>query len=287
MSMPFTLEDILAHPLWIYVCYLLTWGSIAALGLVFRDRVSKMLDMVMDKRSVAATDRERDRLIGIGLGVAVFSFLLLLDVNLLIGLIVGVVTFIVTPTIIRKRRFANYQKEFDASLVESLATVSSSLRAGLTLKDSLVVAVQNCPAIFSSEVSRVLKDYRFGQSIDSALDGVRKRVQTQNTNIAFGALIIGTQLGGKIPEVLQRIVTTIREVDRVEGRLRALTAQGRAQGVLLCSMPIIITAGIYFMDQEKIDFMLQSPTGQILIGIAVFLEIVGILVTAKVMQLDV
>ena len=180
-----------------------------------------------------------------------------------------------------------YQSSFDATLVESLTTISSSLKAGLTLKDSLVIAVQNCPPIFGAEVSRVLKDYRFGMSIDEALDGVRKRVRTQNANIAFGALIIGTQLGGKIPEVLSRIVATIRESDRVEGRLRALTAQGRAQGVLLCSMPVLIGVGMYFMDRPKMEYMMTSTIGKILLGLVVFLEVVGILATIKVMELEV
>lgn len=284
---PYSVESILAWPVWIYVSHLMTWSMIAILFYVFKQRVSQVIGFVMERRAVASTDRERDRLVGMAMGVGIFSLILLMELNLLFALVAGAAAFVATPVIIRRRRFQAYQKAFDASLVESLATVSSSLRAGLTLKDSLVVAVQNCPPVFSAEVSRVLKDYRFGQSIDAALDGVRKRVQTQNANIAFGALIIGTQLGGKIPEVLNRIVTTIREVDRVEGRLKALTAQGKAQGFILCAMPVVISVGLYFMDREKMEFMMTSPTGKVLIGIAVFLEIVGILVTMKVMKLDV
>lgn len=282
------LQNVFASSVWIYITHFLTWASLAAFALVFRDRASKMFDLVMDRTGGQGDqDFDRDRFIGAAAGVALFSLILLIDLNLLFALLAGVTAFIATPFVIKRRRFSLYQKTFDASLVESLATVGSSLRAGLTLKDALVVAVQNCPQVFSAEVSRVLKDYRFGMSIDAALDGVRKRVQTQNTNISFGALIIGTQLGGRIPEVLNRIVTTIREVDRVEGRLKALTAQGRAQGALLCSMPIVITIGLYFVDREKIEFMLYSPGGKILTGIAVFLEVIGIAVTMKIMRLDV
>lgn len=281
------IDNVLTSSIWIYVCHLLTWGSILMLGIVFRLRVIRMFHYVTEQTAVGETDQDRDRFIGGGVAIVIFSLLTVMDLNILFALLMAAIVFTVTPMFLRKRRFALYQKAFDASLVESLATVSSSLRAGLTLKDSLVVAVQNCPPVFSAEVARVLKDYRFGKSIDASLDGVRKRVQTQNANIAFGALIIGTQLGGKIPEVLSRIVTTIREVDRVEGRLKALTAQGRAQGALLCSMPVLIGVGMYFLDREKIEIMMGSPTGKFLIGIVVFLEIVGIAATLKVMRLDV
>jgi tight adherence protein B len=280
-------EQIMASSVWIYVSHILLAVSIAAMVLLFRERLDRFLDLVLD-RDVSRKDlNSKDTAVGIAAGIVSFSFLLLIDLGLIPALIIGLIVFLATPMTLKRRRFAKFQREFDASLVESLATLSSSLRAGLTLKDALVVAVQNCPPAFSSEVSRVLKDYRFGKSIDSALDGVRRRVQTPNASIAFGALIIGTQLGGRIPEVLNRIIATIREVDRVEGRLRALTAQGRAQGALLCSMPVVIAVGLYFLDREKIEMMMHSPLGQILIGIAVFLEIVGIAVTVKVMKLDV
>ena len=276
-------EQIMASSVWIYVSHILLAVSIAAMVLLFRERLDRFLDLVLD-RDVSRRDlNSKDTAVGIAAGIVSFSFLLLIDLGLIPALIIGLIVFLATPMTLKRRRFAKFQREFDASLVESLATLSSSLRAGLTLKDALVVAVQNCPPAFSSEVSRVLKDYRFGKSIDSALDGVRRRVQTPNASIAFGALIIGTQLGGRIPEVLNRIIATIREVDRVEGRLRALTAQG----ALLCSMPVVIAVGLYFLDREKIEMMMHSPLGQILIGIAVFLEIVGIAVTAKVMKLDV
>lgn len=280
-------ETILASPVLIYVSHLLFWLSISSVVVLFRKRLGRFWDVMMEREGAKRDLRSKDSLVGISIGVVSFAFILLLDLGLITAIVVGFIAFWLTPIYLQRRRFLRYQKAFDASLVESLATLSSSLRAGLTLKDALVVAVQNCPPAFSSEVSRVLKDYRFGKSIDAALDGVRRRVQTQNASIAFGALIIGTQLGGKIPEVLNRIVSTIREVDRVEGRLRALTAQGRAQGALLCSMPVLIAVGLYFMDREKMEMMMNSTMGQIMIGIAVFLEIVGIAVTAKVMKLDV
>lgn len=278
---------IMASDVWIFASHQLTWLSLAVLAIAFRATAMRWFQIVLDRTQVGATDDGQDRILGGGVAAGIFSVLLLMELNLIFSMIVSGMVFFIAPTIIRKRRFKLYQSSFDATLVESLATISSSLKAGLTLKDSLVIAVQNCPPVFGAEVGRVLKDYRFGMSIDEALDGVRKRVQTQNANIAFGALIIGTQLGGKIPEVLSRIVATIREADRVEGRLRALTAQGRAQGFLLCSMPILIGIGMYFMDRPKMEYMMTSTVGKVLLGLVVFLEVVGILATMKVMELEV
>ncbi len=277
----------LASSIWIYFAHVLSWLGAVCLFMAFKGQFEKAYERIKIQTHGSLVTREGDGPMSLATGIAVFSVAILFDFNLILAMLLGIAAFILLPIYIRRRRFFRYQEAFDASLVESLATVSSSLKAGLTLKDALVVAVQNCPAIFSSEIARVLKDYRFGMSIDKALDGVRKRVRTKNANIAFGALIIGTQLGGRIPDTLGRIVSTIREVDRVEGRLKALTAQSRAQGVLLCSMPILIFLGLYFLDYEKLQIMFETAIGRMLLGAVVFLEILGILITVRMMKLEV
>ncbi len=278
---------LLSYSIWIYVSHIMTWLSLLAVGLAFKRYLEQAVDLIRAESAPSVVHRTTDRLTASALGLSSFSFLIFIDLPIVAALLCGVLVFLITPKILRRRRLVKYEKDFDASLVESLTTIGSSLKAGLTLKDALVVAVQNCPPVFGNEMARVLKDYHFGMSIDKALDGVRRRVRTKNANTAMGALIIGTQLGGRLPETLARIVSTIREVDRVEGRLKALTSQGRAQGVLLCSMPIVIFLAMYFFDRPKIDIMQSSTTGQFLLGLVVFLEVLGIIITARVMRLDV
>ncbi len=191
------------------------------------------------------------------------------------------------PRILKGRRQRAYVRDFDAALAESLQTVSSSLRAGLTLKDSLYVAADNSPKAFSTEVSLALKEYHFGMPIEEALDKVRHRVKTPNCNIAFGSMIISSRLGGKLPEMLKQIVKTIRERERVEGKLKALTAQGRAQAFLLCAAPPVLGVGLYLYDQQKMALLTDYWVGQILLSLAIVLELLGIFVTSRVLRLEV
>jgi tight adherence protein B len=199
----------------------------------------------------------------------------------------AVAGMIAIPRILKGRRQRAYVRDFDAALAESLQTVSSSLRAGLTLKDSLYVAADNSPKAFASEVSLALKEYHFGMPIEEALDKVRQRVKTPNCNIAFGSMIISSRLGGKLPEMLKQIVKTIRERERVEGKLKALTAQGRAQAFLLCAAPPVLGFGLYLYDKNKMALLTDYWVGQILLSIAIVLELVGIFVTSRVLRLEV
>ena len=191
------------------------------------------------------------------------------------------------PKLVASQRHEKYIKAFDNALIESLTTVGYSLKSGLTLKGGLEVAVKNCPDIFAQQVTICLKEYHFGTPIERALDNLRKRVGTQSANISFGALIIGTQLGGNIPDILKRIVSTIRDRQRVEGKLKSLTAQGRTQALLLCSAPPVIGILMYFWDPQKMALLTNTFNGQILLGLAIVLEVVGILATQKILKLEI
>ncbi len=218
-------------------------------------------------------------------GGLVFFLMLLNGRSVFLCLLITSAVVFFLPSFLTKFHRARYLKAFENILPESLTTVSSSLRAGLTLRDSLVVASRNCPQPFAGEVSFALKEYRLGIPIEVALDNIRQRAKTENVNIAFGAMIIASQLGGNLAQILMQISDTIRERQRVEGKLQALTAQGRTQAFLLCVAPVALAIVMYFIDRSKMEILFYTPVGKAMLAVAVVLEVIGIFVTKKIMKL--
>jgi tight adherence protein B len=280
---------LLPSPLVTYASHLLLAASAAGLIYGFRAALGRYFSLLI-RRVDADGDRKDARdlaLIGAAAGGLVFLVLAFIGLPTSADLPAAVITALVAPRIVKKRRQSRYVREFDAALAESLGTVASSLKAGLTLKDSLFVACDNSPPAFAREVSLALKEYRFGLPIEAALDKLRRRVKTPNCNIAFGSMIISSRLGGRLPDMLKQIVRTIRERERVEGKLKSLTAQGRAQAFLLCSAPPVLGIGMYLYDRSKMELLTDYWVGQILLCLAIVLEVVGIFVTAQVVKLEV
>jgi tight adherence protein B len=224
---------------------------------------------------------------GAAAAAAIFAITMFLGFPALLNLGLTIATAIGLPIFVAKRRLDLFRKAFDYSLVDALTTISASLKAGLPLIDALENAAHNSDPAFGSVAADLVKNYRFGVPIEVALDKARKRIGTQNANISFGAMIIATELGGNLPEILRRIVGTIRERQRVEGKLQSLTAQGRTQAALLMAAPPAFGFFMYLWDPTRTKLLVETGTGQILLSIAVVLEIVGILVTKKVMKLDI
>ncbi len=193
----------------------------------------------------------------------------------------------ILPKLIAKFQHARRVKRFDENLAEALQHIASSLKSGLTLNRSIATCVQICDPVVGEEFKVALKQYQLGLGLEESLDGIRNRMQTPSANIAIGAMIISSRLGGKLTAALQQIAKTIRERQRVEGRLKALTAQGRAQAMLLICAPPALGLGMYYCDTARFSLFFTSFIGQFLFAGAIILEVVGIYVTKRVMRLEV
>lgn len=282
----------ISHPVFLYLSRLLIAGAFVAAVVPFRARLAAFGRRFatrgeQDVSEPAAIDPGDLRRTSLYASLGAFPALLFFGFNVWLSFVMSLALLVALPGILERRARNAFHASFDEALPDALLGVSSSLRAGLTIQKSLEVATQSTAEVFAGEAARCLKEYALGTPIDLALDNVRARVTTPASNMAFGAMIIGRQLGGPLPDILRRIAETVRERLRVEGRLRALTAQGRAQGAILCSAPVGVGAGMAILSPEKFALMTDTGPGQVLLAVATIMWLLGMIVTWKVMQLDV
>jgi tight adherence protein B len=95
------------------------------------------------------------------------------------------------------------------------------------------------------------------------------------------------QLGGKLPRSLDRIVKTMVERARVEGKFKALTAQGRAQATLVSAVGPLIFIYMRLFEPEKARALTETLTGQILLVAAILLIAIGVGITIKMLRMDI
>lgn len=273
----------------------LSWFFYAASAvifiMVFRVTLAGYLKSLLrpsDTDFTHLTDQAEHKRKGMLLALMISGMIwIMLKLHFVLVLLVFIGFSFVIPKILEIRAKKVMLSSFDDSLVDGLTSLSSSLRAGLTIQSALQVATKSTAPAFAGQVEKVLVDYKLGIHIDEALNKVRERIPTQSCNMAFGALIIGKQLGGPLPDILARIAAAIRERQRVEGRLKALTAQGRGQGALICSLPVLVAIGTAWLTPRRMDLMMDTLPGQIMISVMIACEFLGIFLAWKVLQLDI
>ena len=98
---------------------------------------------------------------------------------------------------------------------------------------------------------------------------------------------IARDLGGGLADALERLGASIRRRLVMEDRIRALTAQGRLQGIVMGALPIALGAVLFVLEPVQMRKLLTEPVGWLTIGGVVLLESAGFLLLRRIVSIRV
>lgn len=176
---------------------------------------------------------------------------------------------------------------YNLQLIDALSSASNSLRAGLTLNQSFDLIQQEMDSPIDQEFRLVNQQLRLGLSLEDALEDLRRRMPGQDTELFVTATVIARDIGGNLPEVFAKIAETIRERHKIEGKIRALTAQGKAQAAVICLLPLFIGLALNFITPDLFRPMYQSYHGLFLILLIILMELAGAYFIRRIVIIDV
>src|SRR4029079_15793359 len=101
------------------------------------------------------------------------------------------------------------------------------------------------------------------------------------------AVLVGRQVGGNLPKVLDTTATTLREMERLEGVVRQRTAEGRMQLWALSIAPLVICGAIHKLDPSYFEPLTTKMIGYVATAIAMTLYLTGMIVTRKVLAVNI
>ncbi len=131
-----------------------------------------------------------------------------------------------------------------------------------------------------------MRDLKLGADFDEALSAMGQRLQSQDFNLFLIAVQIQRQVGGNLTEVLDKLSATIRERDRVRGEIKTLTAQGKLSGIIIGALPVVVGLVIFIINPPYILLLFQSILGMGILGFTILLEIVGIILIRRVINIE-
>lgn len=202
----------------------------------------------------------------------------------LIGLAVGVVLPSLAMRYLRHRRMTKLADQ----LVGGIQTLAAGVRAGLNLVGAMELVARDGPVPLRQEFAHLLSEYEYGRSLEQAMDSAVERIDLGDFRLLFAALQTHRERGGNLGETLDRIAAAIREIQRLEGRTKALTAQGRATARWLGAMPIVVMAVLYFfVDAAGVRSLFQDGIGKMIVLGIIALNVVGFLWVRKIVSVDV
>ncbi len=185
--------------------------------------------------------------------------------------------------ILRIRRL----ERFNQQLVNALTGMSNALKAGFSIQQAFESVVQEGDAPIAQEFSMFLQQLRVGIPFEEALADMDRRIGSEDLTLMIQSIEIARQTGGNLTEVFDRIASTIRERQRVEGKIKSLTAQGKIQGNVVGAMPLVLGFALYLLDPVMMLTFVQSYIGIAILLLVLILEICGALMIRRIVAIDV
>lgn len=185
--------------------------------------------------------------------------------------------------LIRKRRF----KTFERQLPDALTMIAGALKAGASMNMALESLVKEQPAPLSQEFQLFLREQRIGVDFGRSLQNMEQRLPIPDFQMFASALRIAREIGGNLAEILERLSDTLRRKATMEGKIDALTSQGRMQGYVMTGLPVLLGLLLYLLEPEAMSKLFTTKEGWITLAVVITMEIVGYIFISKITAIDV
>lgn len=183
----------------------------------------------------------------------------------------------------KKRRFRALERQ----LPDALDMIARSLKAGHALTGGFQMVAMEFADPARAEFRKTLDEINFGLSYEEALRNMTERFDSPDLKFFVLSVIIQRQSGGNLAEILEKISSLIRERFKLYGKVRSLTGEARVSAVILTTLPFLVAAALYFANRAYIDILFREQVGQIMVGGAVVMMILGILVMSRMIKIEV
>lgn len=226
-------------------------------------------------------------LMSFGLGALVF---LVFWPNVMVGSIIGASVTIAgwqLPILIVRFLYEKRCTQFVDQMVDGVTIMANGIKAGSNPQESMKRVVEIMGNPMRQEFSQVLYQMQVGDSFESALSDLGNRIPRPDVQMFVTAINILKETGGNLAETFQTIVMVIRERQKVEKKIEAMTAQGLMQGFIVTLIPFILMGVFLLVDPAFIKPMFSTTLGLVLLFAMLALQIIGGIVIKKLVTIKV
>jgi len=204
----------------------------------------------------------------------------------IVGAVAAVVAYNGPMFWLNRKRKARVAK-LNSQLPEALTIISNALKAGFGLLQAMDNASEQLSHPISTELGRTIHEMNIGSSAEEALVALSERSGSYDLDIVVTAILVQRTVGGNLGEILDNVADTMRERIRIRGEIKTLTAQQKLTGLVIGFIPIGVGVLFQIMSPGYIEPLFTTFVGRMMIGVAVVLEVIGVMVIQRILDIEV
>jgi tight adherence protein B len=214
----------------------------------------------------------------IGLGLVGF----LIRQNILVGAVGALLGGALPIFYVNLKRNQRTEKLL-SQLPDAFDLMSRVIRAGQTMSQALQAVADEFSPPVAGEFAYCYEQQNLGLPPETALRELARRTGLLELKIFVLAMLVQQQTGGNLSELLDKLANIIRERYKLRGKIKALTAEGRIQAMVLLGLP----PGMFFlmlaMNRSYAGILVENP---VLIWVTLISEAIGALWIRKIVNFD-
>lgn len=184
---------------------------------------------------------------------------------------------------LRQKRVEQIEDQIDGFVL----ALANALKATPSLGDGFRSIQTIVPSPMREEVELAVKEMRVGSSLEQAMLMMAGRVGSRQLDTALSAVLVGRQVGGNLPKILDSTAQSLREMKRLEGVVRTKTAEGKMQLWVLAIFPFGLIFAISAVSPGYFNPLTESVVGYICVFIASLFWIASLVVARKILAVDI
>ena len=224
-------------------------------------------------------------------GAAVLAALVLTGVKNIWGLTIAPLVFLLIganiPYLYFRMLVKKRQADFENDILDFTMGVSNALRSGMALPQAIEKVSEQSAGPMREELGIVLREYRLGTDLVTALDRLNRRMPCEDIRLLVSAVKLTTETGGSLTMVLAEMCTMIRGRREFADKIKALTAEGRFEAVVMSCAPLAAFFILYFQDPKLMRPLYTTGFGWTTIGAVVTLVAAGYITIRKIVSIEV
>lgn len=183
----------------------------------------------------------------------------------------------------RKERVEKIEDQIDGFVL----ALANALKSTPSIGDAFRSVVALTPDPLKKEIELANKEMRVGSTLDQAILLMASRVGSRQLDSALSAILVGRQVGGNLPKILETTANSLREMKRLEGVVRTKTAEGKMQLWVLAVFPFLLVFAINGVSPGYFEPLTSGLVGYILTIVASLFWVGSLVVARKILAVDI
>lgn len=183
---------------------------------------------------------------------------------------------------LKKRRI----KRFTDELPNAMDVIVRGIRSGLPLGDCIRIVASESPEPIKGEFKLIVDAQTLGISVTDAVAKLHERMPVAEAN--FFAIVIGIQqkAGGNLSEALSNLSRVVRERKKMAGKIKAMSMEAKASGVIIAALPFIVGFLTYLSSPDYIQLLWTTQMGKLFMTASGIWMLIGVVVMKRMIEFD-